>query len=66
MMTVLLINMKIGKYEIEKEDVWQYGWVYILPSIEIQHKCWYLWRISFSWLKWNYTISIIKNNVIKK
>ena len=54
--------MKIGKYDIEEEDVWQYGWIYILPSIEIQHKHWYLWRVSFSWLKWNYTISIIKNN----
>ena len=58
--------MKIGKYNIEKEDVYQYGWVYILPSIEVQHKYWYLWRVSFSWLKWNYTISIIKNNAIKE
>ena len=58
--------MKIGKYDIEEEDVWQYGWIYILPSIEIQHKHWYLWRVSFSWLKWNYTISIINNNAIKE
>ena len=55
--------MKIGKYNIEKEDVYQYGWVYILPSIEVQHKYWYLWRISFSWLKWNCTICIIKNEL---
>ena len=53
--------MKIGKYDIEKEDVYQYGWVYILPSIEIQHKYWYLWRVSFSWLKWNCTICIVKD-----
>lgn len=58
--------IKIGKYDIEEEDVWQYGWIYILPSIEVQHKYWYLWRIAFSWLKWNYTISIIKNNAIKE
>lgn len=55
--------MKIGKYNIEKEDVYQYGWVYILPSIEVQHKYWYLWRVSFSWLKWNCTICIIKDEL---
>ena len=55
--------MKIGKYNIEKEDVYQYGWVYILPSIEVQHKYWYLWRISFSWLKWNLTLCIIRDTL---
>lgn len=54
--------MKIGKYKIEKEDNEQFGWIYILPSIEVQHKYWYLWRVSLSWLKWNYTISIINQH----
>lgn len=54
--------MKIGKYKIEKEDNEQFGWIYILPSIEIQHKYWYWWRVSLSWLKWNYTISIINQH----
>ena len=53
--------MKIGKYDIEKENVWQYEWIYILPSIEVQHKYWYLWRVSFSWLKWNLTLCIVKD-----
>lgn len=35
-----------------------YDWIYLLPSIEIQHKYSYLWAISFSWLKWNYTLEI--------
>ena len=52
--------MKIGKYKIEKEDNEQFGWIYILPSIEVQHKYYYLWRISFSWLKWNLTFTVIK------
>ena len=58
--------MKIGKYNIEKEDIWQYEWVYILTSIEVQHKYWGLWRITFSWLKWNLTFSIIKDSTIKE
>lgn len=52
--------MRIGKYKIEKEDNEQFGWIYILPSIEVQHKYYYLWRISFSWLKWNLTLTVIK------
>jgi len=27
----------------------EYGWWYILPSIEIKHKYWYLWQILLSW-----------------
>ena len=54
-------KMRIGKYNIEKEDVDQYGWFYVLPSIEVQHKYWYLWRITFSWLKWSCTICAIKD-----
>ena len=53
--------MKIGKYNIENEVVYLYGWVYILLSIEVQHKYWYLWRVSFSWLKWNLTLCIIRD-----
>lgn len=30
-----------------------YGWRYILPSIEYRHKYWYLWEISLSWWKWS-------------
>lgn len=52
--------MRIGKYKIEKEDNEQFGWIYILPSIEVQHKYYYLWRISFSWLKWNLTFTVIE------
>ena len=54
-------KMRFGRYNVEKEDVDQYGWVYILPSIEVQHKYWYLWRITFSWLKWSCTICLIKD-----
>lgn len=53
--------MRFGRYNIEKEDVDQYGWIYLLPSIEVQHKYWYLWRITFSWLKLSCTICIIKD-----
>ena len=35
-----------------------YDWFYVLPSIEIKHKYSYLWTISLSWLKWNYTFEI--------
>lgn len=52
--------MRIGKYKIEKEDNEQFGWIYILPSIEVQHKYYYLWRISFSWLKWNLAFTVIE------
>lgn len=54
--------MKLFNYSINKEDVESFGWFYILPSIEIQHKYWYLYRIAFSWLKWNLTISFIHKN----
>ena len=54
-------KMRFGRYNIEKEDVDQYGWFYVLPSIEVQHKYWYLWRITFSWLKLSCTICIIKD-----
>lgn len=54
--------MKIGKYNIEKEDDYQYGWIYILPSIEVQHKYWYLWRVSFSWLKWSALFNIVRED----
>lgn len=54
-------KMRFGRYNIEKEDVDQYGWFYVLPSIEVQHKYWYLWRITFSWLKWSCTICIMKD-----
>lgn len=54
--------MKISKWIIERENIEQYEWIYILPSIEIQHKYWYLWRISFSWIIWNFTINIVNDN----
>lgn len=37
-----------------------YDWFYILPSIEIRHKYWYLWEINLSWLKWNRRYEIHK------
>lgn len=52
--------MKIGKYDVKIEDIYQYGWFYLLPSIEVQHKYWYVWRVAFSWLKWSYAICIIR------
>ena len=39
-----------------------YGWIYIIPSIEYRHKYWYLWEISFSWLKKSIVIQLCRND----
>ena len=35
-----------------------FGWIYLLPSVEYRHKYWFLWQVTFSWLKWSRTIEI--------
>ncbi len=37
-------------------------WWYILPSIEIKHKYWYLWQVLFSWGKWCLEIDICRKD----
>ena len=39
-----------------------YGWIYIIPSIEYRHKYWYLWEISFSWLKKSIVIQLCRKD----
>lgn len=36
-----------------KTTIINYGWRYVLPSIEYRHKYWYSWEISLSWWKWS-------------
>ena len=38
----------------------EYGWWYILPSIEVKHKYWYIWQILLSWGRWCLEIDIIR------
>lgn len=40
----------------------EYGWWYILPSIELKHKYWYLWQILLSWGKWCLEIDICRDD----
>ena len=40
----------------------EHGWWYILPSIEIKHKYWYLWQLLFSWGKWAVMLDIWDKN----
>lgn len=39
----------------------EYGWWYILPSIEVKHKYWYLCQILLSWGKWCLEIDICRD-----
>ena len=40
----------------------EHGWWYILPSIEVKHKYWYLWQVLFSWGKWAVMLDICKQD----
>ena len=40
----------------------EYGWWYILPSIEVKHKYWYLWQILLSWGKLCLEIDICRDD----
>lgn len=48
------MKLKIYKTKVE------YDWWYILPTIEIKHKYWYLWQIMFSWLCWSFVVELSK------
>lgn len=48
--------MKV-EYYIAKID---FGWRYIIPSIEYRRKYWYYWEISLSWWKWSVVIGFCK------
>lgn len=39
-----------------------YGWRYIIPSIEYRHKYWYLWEISISWWKKSVVIELCRKD----
>ena len=41
-----------------------YGWKYIIPSIEYRHKYWYLWEIAISW--WTKSVVIALGKKKKK
>ena len=40
----------------------EYGWWYILPSIELKHKYLYLWQVLLSWGKWFLEIDICRDD----
>lgn len=40
----------------------EYGWWYILPSVEVKHKYWYLWQILLSWGKWAIMIELCRKD----
>ena len=42
------------------------GWWYILPSIEVKHKYWYLWQILLSWGKWAIMIELCREDWSKE
>lgn len=52
------------KYKITDvtKGFYSYDWFYILPSIEIRHKYWYLWEIRFSWFGWYRYYEILDKN----
>ena len=39
-----------------------YGWKYIIPSIEYRHKYWYLWEIAISWWKKSIVIELCRKD----
>lgn len=57
--TLPLIRMKRFSLNIYKTD--NRGWLYLLPSVEYRHKAWYLWQLSFSWLRWSFTLEVTDN-----
>jgi hypothetical protein len=57
----------IGKYEFEDvtntyEKSSDYGWRYLLPSIEYKHKFWYMWEFEFMFWKWSKRIEITRTD----
>ena len=40
----------------------EYGWFYVLPSIEVKHKYWYLWQVLFSWGYWAFMLDICRKD----
>lgn len=41
-------------------EEWDY--LYITPCIEYKHKCWYLWYIDLSFLKWTIRIELCRKD----
>ena len=54
--------MKINFYKAFVD----YGWRYVLPSIEYRHKYWYLWEISLSWWKWSVVCEFCRSDWNKR
>ena len=57
----------IGKYKFEDvtegfETPHDFGWKYLLPSIEYRHKYWYLWEFEFMFWKWSKRIEISRTD----
>lgn len=57
----------IGKYEFEDvtksfDSPHDYGWIYLIPSIEFRHKYWYMWEFEFYFWKWNYRLEITRTD----
>ena len=56
-----LLKNKIMKVECYVANV-DYGWKYIIPSIEYRHKYWYLWEIAISWWKKSIVIELCRKD----
>ena len=57
----------IGKFEFSDttkdfETSHQYGWRYLLPSIEYRHKFWYMWEIEFMFWGWSKRFEIVRTD----
>lgn len=39
-----------------------FGWRYVLPSVEYRHKYWYMWEISISWWKWSVVCELCRKD----
>lgn len=62
-----IMSKIIGKYEFEDvtksfDSPNDYGWLYLIPSIEFRHKYWYMWEIEFYFWKWNKRIEITRTD----
>lgn len=57
----------IDKYKFEDvtngfDAPYDYGWLYLIPSIEFRHKYWYMWEIELFFWKWNKRIEITRTD----
>lgn len=57
----------IGKYDFEDvtksfDAPHDYGWIYLIPSIEFRHKYWYMWEFEFYLWKWTKRIQITRTD----